>query len=128
MNGAYRAWWGIKARGPVCRRWRIFENFKKDIWGLKPKKGRFGLLRRDKTKSFSPSNCYWAAPKQLQQQRSDLMWIKYKGRRMVAADWARFLGLTKQGLSLRIKRHGARAAIEMGGPRPGPRPRNRSPR
>jgi hypothetical protein len=50
---------GAKGIGYV-KRWDSFENFVADM-GEKPEGAT--LQRRDRTKSFSPANCFWQTPK-----------------------------------------------------------------
>ena len=50
----YATWVAIQKRGPICRRWRCYANFRKGVH-LKPSWRHF-LIRDDTAAEFSPTN------------------------------------------------------------------------
>lgn len=54
----YKRWTHIMQRHGTCTRWQKFRNFVADI-SPKPSDSQM-LLRFDKTKPYSPTNCYWS--------------------------------------------------------------------
>jgi hypothetical protein len=57
MTPEFQTWRVLMARGPICRRWRAYPNFRRDT-GPKPS-WRHLLIRADPTAEFSPGNCRW---------------------------------------------------------------------
>jgi hypothetical protein len=53
----FAAWLAIQSRGPVCRRWRSFSNFYRDVGP--PPSWRHLLIRTDTSGEFSPRNAGW---------------------------------------------------------------------
>lgn len=89
------------ARGiTVCRRWKTFTVFEAD---MAPRPGKeFSLERRNNNKGYSPSNCRWATAKEQSRNKRNNIWITFKGKTLIMADWAILLGLNKGTLRHRI--------------------------
>lgn len=92
---------GIK----VCPEWRnTFENFA--TWSLIH--GGFGpgmtLLRKDKTKDYSPSNCEWVERNVQHSFVSTNRHITAEGRTKIMQRWAEDTGIRQEVLSKRLKR------------------------
>ncbi len=59
LNPQYKYFKNYGGRGiTVCARWSKYENFLKDM-GRRPSP-KHSLERRDNSRGYSPSNCYWA--------------------------------------------------------------------
>jgi hypothetical protein len=64
----YATWLAIKKRGPVCRRWRCYANFRRDV-GPKPS-WRHLVIRDDASFPFEPSNARWRIAKPYRSPRA----------------------------------------------------------
>jgi hypothetical protein len=53
----FLTWLAIQQRGPLCKRWRSFPNFFRDV-GNRPT-WRHIFTRDDPTGAFSPTNARW---------------------------------------------------------------------
>ncbi|CAN5654797.1 hypothetical protein BH23PAT2_BH23PAT2_07720 [soil metagenome] len=76
----------------VCERWESsFNAFLADM-GEKPSSAH-SLDRKDNNGDYTPENCRWATRATQARNRSTVIRIKYKGRTMSAAEWAREIGV-----------------------------------
>jgi hypothetical protein len=99
------AYYKYGARGiTVCERWQSFENFYSDM-GLKPSP-RHTLDRIDGTKNYSPENCRWATPKEQQRNIKNNVILEHDGKALIAADWAKIVGLDAKTIQARIYKLG----------------------
>jgi hypothetical protein len=64
----FAAWLAIQRRGPVCRRWRCYANFYRDV-GPKPS-WRHLLIRDDTSGVFGPGNARWRPARWFQRRRA----------------------------------------------------------
>lgn len=70
-----------KARGiAVCERWKDFAAFEGDM-GSRPS-ARHSIDRRDNSRGYEPSNCYWATQKQQMRNMRRNRLVEYQGQRM----------------------------------------------
>lgn len=93
LNPKQKAFGNYGARGiDVCERWKkSFSDFIKDI-GRRPSK-LFTLERKNNDLGYSPQNVVWATRRQqARNQRSNIR-ISFRGKTMIAKDWAQELGL-----------------------------------
>jgi hypothetical protein len=89
----------------VCKRWQKFENFIEDM-GRRPSP-EYSIDRwPNKYGNYTPSNCRWATRRQQQANKRNNVWISYGGRRMIAAEWGRYLNISKELVSWRMKNWG----------------------
>lgn len=84
----------------VCKRWRLLENFLKDM-GPKPSH-KHSLDRKNNNKGYCPSNCRWATPKEqsLNKRNSIKKWKVLKIKRLASeghstSEIARKVGLSQ---------------------------------
>ena len=91
------------ARGiAVCKRWRgSFAAFYKDM-GRRPTGGT--LERVNNNGPYSPSNCRWANMREQSNNTRRNRVIKFHGKAMTTAQWARELGITPMSLWKRLNR------------------------
>jgi hypothetical protein len=86
----------------VCERWRqSFENFLSDM-GSCPV--GLTLERKNNNGNYEPGNCKWATRKE---QSSNTRWnrqITFNGQTKTLSQWSRLLGISCEGLYLRLKR------------------------
>lgn len=100
------------ARGiKVCSRWRTFESFLADM-GPKPTPAHT-IERLDSTRDYEPGNCRWATPKEQARNRNTNVWIEHGGERLILADWARRLGMTRTALGNRLRKLGSELAVTL---------------
>lgn len=86
----------------VCYRWLTFENFLSDM-GLRPSSMHTLDRYPNKDGDYTPDNCRWATKMEQNRNQSINRWITHPdGRRMIAADWAKLIGITKSGLNYRL--------------------------
>lgn len=118
ISPEYRAWTNIKVRcyNPngawyksyggrgikVCKRWlESFENFLEDM-GRRPSK--FHSLDRKKVNgNYCKSNCRWATAIQQSHNMRRNVWITYKGKKMVQADFCRLINTSRTSVMIRVK-------------------------
>jgi hypothetical protein len=89
---------GIK----MCRRWDKFENFYADM-GPKPSP-RHSIERRDNSKGYSKSNCYWVTPAEQQHNTRYAVLITWNDLTLCIAEWARKTGLGHECIRQRYHR------------------------
>lgn len=109
----YRAWLGMKnrcksekqfygGRVTICAAWKkSFRVFFADM-GPAPSP-KHTLERNDNDGNYEPGNCRWAThAEQCKNRRSNIR-LTLDGKTMVAADWSRELGISKNVISQRVK-------------------------
>lgn len=84
----------------VCPAWRKFEAFARDMGPTFS--AELTLERIDVDGPYSPENCVWATKEQQSRNRRNNKQVTFRGRTMVAADWAEYLGLSRKGLYQRL--------------------------
>lgn len=91
---------GIK----VCSRWlQSFDNFLEDI-GERPSPAH-SIDRKDNDGDYEPSNCRWATRVEQAQNKGDYnRWFELNGERMVMADWADRVGVTRERMRQRVNK------------------------
>jgi hypothetical protein len=91
------------ARGiKVCERWRnSYLAFITDM-GRRPTEGRWMIERVNNDADYCPENCIWSTVEvQLRNKRNN-RYYEHDGKRLILADWAKFLGLPKAMLRTRL--------------------------
>lgn len=88
-----------KGYSTVCKRWQKFENFFRDM-GEAP----HGMVidRKRNTGGYSPGNCRWATPKQSTENRTNTVWIRFRGKRMRVQQFAALLGIKQYTVYARL--------------------------
>ena len=88
---------GIK----VCRRWKNFKNFLKDM-GEKP--FNLSLDRIDNDKNYTPENCRWATIKQQSRNKRNTVRLTINGETKSVYDWSEQFGIPAKAVILRMSR------------------------
>jgi hypothetical protein len=68
FKAEYTTWLAIQKRGPICRRWRCYANFIRDV-GPKPS-WRHLLIRADTSREFGVENVRWQMARPYRSLRS----------------------------------------------------------
>lgn len=98
-NFSYYGGRGIR----VCERWmHSFESFMADM-GTRPGDG-YSIERLDHNGNYEPGNCKWATLSEQNRNKRSNVWLKFKGKRVLAADLAREYGVSQGCLRYRIAR------------------------
>jgi len=101
-NPNHRDWKDWGGRGiTVCRRWRKFENFLKDM-GECP--AGCQLDRENNNEGYSPENCRWTTAKINSRNRRDNHLIEYNGKTQCLAAWSEETGIHAHTIGDRIDR------------------------
>lgn len=99
-NAGFKNYGGRGIR--VCKRWRKYENFLKDM-GRKPNP-ESSIDRIDNDGDYDPSNCRWASKKEQQNNTRRNRKITHNGESFNMFQWADRIGMNKKTLSTRIFR------------------------
>lgn len=87
----------------VCDRWRVFENFLKDM-GRRPE--GLTLERVDNSGPYAPGNCVWASRKAQASNTRRSRLLTFKGETMTLTQWAEALGLPPSTVKMRLNKLG----------------------
>ena len=68
LTPEYSRWLAIQKRGPICRRWKCYANFLRDV-GRRPS-WRHLLIRQNVSGEFSPDNVKWRPARWYRSPRS----------------------------------------------------------
>ena len=88
----------------VCKRWKKFKNFLKDI-GLRPDRS-YSLDRKNNNKGYSPSNCRWATKSQQANNMQSNRIVVYNGMSKTIGQWCKLLSLPYKKTWRRIVKYG----------------------
>lgn len=87
----------------VCVRWERFENFVNDM-GARPSR-RHWLDRKNPWRNYSKRNCRWlAGAKANGRNRTNTVWVVYRGKRMALSELAERSGIPWLTLRSRLRR------------------------
>jgi len=87
----------------VCDEWRnSFEDFYNDM-GDRPSKGH-SIDRIDNDGNYEPSNCKWSTKEEQMSNRSNNVFLKYKGQTETTAYWAREFNIHPSTIAHRISK------------------------
>lgn len=100
-----RAWGDAKRkyydRGiRVCRRWKKFENFLKDMGDRPP---GTSIDRLENSIGYRPGNCRWATPVEQARNKRSNHRIEYDGKSLTLGEWAERLGIEGPTIRCRLK-------------------------
>lgn len=91
-NPKNRKFYRYGGRGiTVCERWLKFENFLADM-GEKPG-GGYSIERVDNDGNYEPSNCKWASTYEQSRNRSNNVFLHFRGKKYVLSDLSEKFGM-----------------------------------
>lgn len=103
-NPTNASWKYYGAKGvAVCDRWRdSFAAFLEDVG---PAPGpEYSIERKENDRNYEPGNVRWATSSEQQHNTSKCNWIEWRGRRMLADDWAKETGIPAGTIRCRLSR------------------------
>lgn len=105
-NKAYQRYGG---RGiSICQEWLDFEHFRdwaySNGYDENAPRGKCTLDRIDNDGNYEPSNCMWATMKEQRLNQSCTKLHEYKGKRMVASDWAKELNIPYEKIRIALNK------------------------
>lgn len=96
----YERWGGRGIK--VCQRWReSFENFYEDM-GPKPTK-KHTIERINNDKDYTKTNCKWATYEEQANNKSNTIYVCYKGEERTLTEWSNITGIKYGTLYRRLK-------------------------
>lgn len=88
----------------MCAEWlSSFDQFLADMGECPPK---MTLDRIDNDGPYSAVNCRWATQKQQQRNRSNNIWVNFRGRRVLLLEVCEMTGVSRKRLDYRMKEKG----------------------
>jgi hypothetical protein len=88
----------------VCPAWLGEGGFERFVADMGPRPSpKHSVDRIDNDGPYSPDNCRWATKREQARNTRRNVWLEHGGRRMLATDWAKELGISRQALEQRIR-------------------------
>ena len=84
----------------VSEEWQVFENFYNDMFSTY--NDNLTLERVDVNGNYCKENCNWVTPAENAQNRENNRIIEYGDLSMTISEWARHIGISRQGLRYRL--------------------------
>lgn len=85
----------------VCERWKSFANFLADM-GERPSGCSIERLNNDGP--YEPSNCKWSTAAEQSRNKSNNVFLEWRGERRCLSDWVGHNGLTRSAIKARLAR------------------------
>lgn len=108
----YSKWHGLKQnhKTEICKRWLDFQKFYEDVGD--PPTPKYHLIRKKKSQLLGPKNFKWVTRSEMMCQTSPRARLLTVGKQtMCMSRWARQIGISNEGLRLRLKRHTVEDAV-----------------
>lgn len=88
----------------VCDRWiNSFENFVLDMG--EPPSDKYSIERKNNSLGYTPKNCVWATRYEQNNNKRNNRALIYQKERLNITQWCQTLGLNKNTIFARIRRH-----------------------
>ncbi len=102
LNPRNTAWPGYGGRGiTVCQRWiDSFDNFLADMGEIPT--GKSSIERKDNDGPYNKENCVWADGYEQGRNKRNSVHLTYRGRTLIASEWARIMGMKPQTITSRV--------------------------
>lgn len=89
----------------VCKDWHNYQKFLD--WAVQSGyKSSLTLDRIDNSKGYSPENCRWVTMLVQQRNRTNNLYLEYKGEKKTIAEWSEFTGIKRSTLAQRYYTYG----------------------
>jgi hypothetical protein len=85
----------------VCEWWLKFDNFLADM-GLKPP--GMSIERIDNDGDYEPGNCRWATTSEQSRNKTNNVFVTFRGQTLIVKDWAYILGIKADTIEHRLSR------------------------
>lgn len=103
LNPKNERWHRYGGRGiKMDPAWLSFERFIRDM-GPRPSL-RHSIERRNNDGNYEPSNCYWATPREQQNNMRQNVRLEFNGKVQTVAQWSRETGLKTVTIRTRLRR------------------------
>jgi hypothetical protein len=86
---------------PICEKWNTFSGFFEDM-GSRPS-GTY-LDRKSNKLGYTKSNCRWATPKESTENRSNTVWILFRGKKFRVSEFAEICEMPQSRVYHRLDR------------------------
>lgn len=102
-NPGHAEWSNYGGRGiTVCTRWHRFELFAADMAAGYRRGVQLDRINNDG--DYSPSNCRWVSHQANQRNKRTNHRIEWRGRELIAQEWAELLGINANTIIYRLRR------------------------
>lgn len=110
LNMSYQ-WYGAKGI-KVCEEWNLFIPFMR--WAKSNGyRDDLTIERRDNDRGYFPENCRWIPISEQSRNTKRSIFLTYNGKTMCLKDWATEIGISRQSLTKRLKKHSVVKALTL---------------
>ena len=86
----------------VCERWNDYTAFASDM--LPTWRPGLTIERKDVNKGYNPENCCWATTREQNNNRTDNVYVEFRGERHTVGEWATIVNIPYDILWRRLRR------------------------
>lgn len=99
-NPSFPQWGGRGIK--VCRRWKSFASFYKDMGD--PPTDKHTIDRIDNDGNYTPKNCRWATRAQQSTNKRNTIFLTFRGKTKCLSEWAKEVGLSRGAIRARLRK------------------------